>query len=543
MTGTGDRHAVVIGGSLAGMLAALVLSAHARVTVVERDRLGAGGGGAVGGRGAAGSGGGGGATVGGGGTAGGGGAAGRGPRAGIPQARHTHVFLEGGQLALESLLPGILGELAARGALPVGMPYDVVQHQSGRWYERYAASTRFLSCTRGLLDSVVRERVLAEGGVDLLAGTEATGLVGDAERVHGVRVRKRGATGEPYEIEADLFVDASGRTSRVPAWLREIGAEAPEEETIDTGQVYATQLFRPRPGAEDPGYHCLYFLPDPEQPLTGVVLRVEDGLWIASLSGPRGSEPPTDPAAFLDFASQYPHPYLRAWLSTMEPVGNVHSNRSTANIRHYYERPGRRPAGLLAIGDALCAFNPVYGQGMTVAAQQAVALRKVLGGGGGALGDAALGGGMPGSGMPRSRALGTGRGSRSGAVEGAARTGRRAFGRGGRRTRDVQRVLAGVAGTAWAISAGADRAVPGVESTGRGPNALDRLTGRYLRRVAAIVPGDPGAGRHYRSVLSLTASPAHLFHPRVALPAFFRAPRATPEEPPLVVEGWRGVEG
>ncbi|NED88562.1 FAD-dependent oxidoreductase, partial [Streptomyces sp. SID11233] len=111
----------------------------------------------------------------------------------------------------------------------------------------------------------------------------------------------------------------------------------------------------------------------------------------------------------------------------------------------------------------------------------------------------------------------------------------RRFGRGGRRTRDVQRVLAGVTETAWAISAGADRAIPGVESTGPGPNALDRLTGRYLRRVAAIVPGDPGAGRHYRSVLSLTAPPARLLHPRVALPALFRAPRATPGEPPLVV--------
>ncbi|MEU6439326.1 FAD-dependent monooxygenase [Streptomyces sp. NPDC047046] len=493
MTGTGERHAVVVGGSLAGVLTALVLSAHARVTIVERDRLDD--------------------------------ASEGGPRPGIPQARHTHVFVEGGQLALESLLPGILGELSAHGALPVGMPYDLVQHQSGRWYERFAASTRFLSCTRGLLDTVVRERVLAEGGVELLAGTEVTGLVGDAERVRGVRVRKRGAAEDPYEIEADLVVDASGRTTRVPTWLEEIGAEAPDQETIDTGQGYATQLYRPRPGAEDPGYHCLYFLPDAEQPLTGVVLRVEGGLWVASLSGPRGSEAPTDPAGFLDFARRFPHPYLREWLSTMEPVGNVHSNRSTANVRRYYERPGRRPAGLLAIGDALCAFNPIYGQGMTVAAQQAVALRKVLGTAGAEWAEG-LG------------AVGSVTGGRGGAASGGRR-----FGRGGRRTRDVQRVLAGVAETAWAISAGADRAIPGVESTGPGPNALDRLTARYLRRVAAIVPGDPGAGRHYRSVLSLTAPPARLFHPRVALPALFRAPRATPGEPPLVVEGWRGGEG
>ncbi|WP_433342232.1 NAD(P)/FAD-dependent oxidoreductase [Streptomyces sp. CA-253872] len=498
MTGTGERHAVVVGGSLAGMLTARVLSAHARVTVVERDRLDEAGAG--------------------------------GPRPGIPQARHTHVFVEGGQLALEKLLPGILAELSARGALPVGMPYDLVQHQSGRWYERFEASTRFLSCTRGLLDAVVRERVLAEGGVDLLAGTEVTGLVGDAARVRGVRVRKRGAAEDPYEIGADLVVDASGRTSRMPSWLREIGADAPDEETIDTGQGYATQLYRPRPGAEEPGYHCLYFLPDAEQPLTGVVLRVEGGLWVASLSGPRGSEPPTDPAGFLDFARQYPHPYLRDWLSTMEPVGNVHSNRSTANIRHYYERSGHRPAGFLAIGDALCAFNPIYGQGMTVAAQQAVALREVLGRGGGSParggGSAARGGGSPARGGGFVRGGGFLRGG----------------GRGGASTRAVQRALAGVVSTPWAISAGADRAIPGVESTGPGPNALDRLTGRYLRRVAAIVPGDPGAGRHYRSVLSLTAPPARLFHPRVALPALFRAPRATPLEPPLVVEGWRGAE-
>ncbi|MQS07945.1 FAD-dependent oxidoreductase, partial [Streptomyces alkaliphilus] len=159
--GTGTpRRAVVIGSGVAGLTAARAIADRgARVTLVERDRLPE-------------------APV---------------HRAGVPQGRHTHVLLEGGQRALERLLPGAVGELLERGAPRVGMPEDVLQWQSDGWYRRTAATAHLLTPSRPLLESVVRRRVLAGGRVETVEGTEVVGLTGDAERVTGVVVRARGS--------------------------------------------------------------------------------------------------------------------------------------------------------------------------------------------------------------------------------------------------------------------------------------------------------------------------------------------------------------
>ncbi|MFE9250079.1 FAD-dependent oxidoreductase [Streptomyces sp. NPDC007088] len=451
--GPGRRHAVVIGGGMAGMLAARVLSRYAdRVTLVERDRW---------------------PNV-------------PAPRPGLPQSRHVHVLLPSGRRALEELLPGTVALLRERGARLVGMPRDMVQWQSGRWYRRFPASTHLFACTGTLLDATVREQVAAAGGVDVVEGTQVVGLLGDARRVTGVRLRARGATDAPVrELAADLVVDASGRSSPAPDWLAELGADRPREESIDTGLAYASRLFRLPEGQPDPSYDCLYVLPDARQPLTGVVLRVEDGRWFASLAGPRGSRPPTDEEGLLDFASRYPHPHLRDWISAAVPDSPVYGARRTANVRRHYAE-GRTPAGFLAMGDALCTFNPIYGQGMAVAALGALALRDAL---------------ADPSRVPS--------------------------------TRRVQRALAAVAGPAWDISAGADRAVPGAELSNTRQGPLDALTGRYLARIQQRVPGDRVLGDAYRKVLTLQAPPSYFFRPRVAVRALRPGIGPTPAEPPF----------
>ncbi|MFV0131299.1 FAD-dependent oxidoreductase [Streptomyces sp. HMX112] len=464
LTNRRTRHAVVIGGSVAGLLTARVLAEHAgRVTVVERDHY----------------------------------PGEPAPRAGVPQGHHTHVLLEGGLRALEELLPGVTGELRAQGAPRVGMPEDIGHWEAGRWYRRTAASAYLFTGSRPLLEGLVRRRVLADPRIVTLQGTEAVGLAGDAARVRGVLVRERGAgaaTGgpggaEPRVLAADLVVDASGRGSRAPAWLAAIGAEPPHEETLDTGLAYASRLYRRRAGADTDcvGY---YFVPGPGQPYGGVALPVEGGRHLVTLSGLRGGEPPTDGEGFERFAGKLPHPVLRDWLVKAEPESPVHGFRRTANVRRRYDLPGRRPAGFLAAGDALCTFNPVYGQGVSVAAIGAVALRDALA-------------------DPRRTPT----------------------------TRRVQRALCAAAGPAWDISAGADRNMPGAEGDAVRAGRADRPAGWYLRRVQERAPGDPLVGAAFRAVLSLTAPASALFAPAIVRAVLFGPVHPSPAGPPPRREG------
>ncbi|MGW4160105.1 FAD-dependent oxidoreductase [Streptomyces sp. NPDC004788] len=447
-----SRHAVVIGGSLAGLLAARVLSEHAeRVTVVERDRYP------------------------------------EGPEArpGVPQGRHLHVLIEGGQRALDKLLPGFVAELHALGAPKVGMPEDMVQWQDGQWFARTAATAHFYSGPRNQLEWLVRKRVFADPRIERIEGTEVIGLVGDSARVRGVTLRERGAGKETRELAADLVVDASGRSTHAADWLAAIGAEAPHEETIDTGLAYSSRVYE---APADPATDALgiYVVPNPAQTYGGVIVPLGGGRHIVTLSGLRGDEPPTDEALFEKYARKLPHPLIGDWIAKAEPAGPVYGFRKTANVRRRYDRPGRRPAGFLATGDALCAFNPIYGQGMAVAALSAVALREALS-------------------DPKRTPT----------------------------TRRVQKALLDASRQAWDISAGADKKMPGATGDAARAGVMDRFTGWYLRRVQERTAGNPVVGAAFRSALTLNAPLTVLFAPAVAREVLFGPVPRTPAEPPM----------
>ncbi|MFF1476458.1 FAD-dependent oxidoreductase [Streptomyces sp. NPDC058301] len=455
----GGRHAVVIGGSLAGLLAAHVLADHAeRVTIVERDRLP------------------------------------EGPeaRGGVPQSRHTHVLIPGGQDAYDALLPGFTDELMAHGAPRVGAPNDLVQWQGGRWFRRTEETAFFVSPTRPLLEWLVRRRVLANPRIELVEATETVGLVGDASRVRGVLLRERGAAAaavgrEPQRLAADLVVDASGRGSRAGDWLTGIGAEPAAEETLETGLAYATRVYRTgEDGSDDGDVGGHFIVPNPGQTYGAVVMPVESDRWMVTLWGLRGAEPPLDDRGFTEYADRLPHPIVRRWLDAAKADSPALAYRTTANIRRRYDRPGRRPAGFLATGDAQCVFNPIYGQGMTVAAMSALALRDAL-----------------------------------------------ADGRRTPTTRRVQKAMLDVARQAWDISAGSDKNMPTASGSAARSTLADRVSGWYLGRVEAHAPGDPVVGEVFRDVLYLSAPVSALFAPRIAKAVLFGPVRPTPQEPPL----------
>ncbi|GGL07203.1 hypothetical protein Sme01_11910 [Sphaerisporangium melleum] len=335
---------VVLGGGFAGTLTAAVLARHAdRVVLVEGDRY----------------------------------PAGAGPRRGLPQARHTHVLVTGGARALEALLPGTLRELSERGAHRRGLSDGTLILTSDGWYHRHDTEAYLISCSRGLLDAVVRRRALGGGAVTVLQGTRALGLTGDAARVTGVSVRR--GDGPEETIEADLVVDATGRRSRAPRWLADLGAPEVEEALLSSGLAYATRLYRAPAGlaAAIPAV-MLHPAPTAGRPAQGAtVYPIEDGRWVVTLTGTRGGEPPTGERAFADFARGLRSPIVAELMAAAEPDGPVRPYRDTADRRRFFER-ARLPDGFLAVGDAVVALNPVHSHGMSVAALSALRLEEEL---------------------------------------------------------------------------------------------------------------------------------------------------------------------
>ncbi|MDX3071313.1 NAD(P)/FAD-dependent oxidoreductase [Streptomyces sp. MI02-7b] len=451
----GEGDAVVIGGGLAGMLVVRALLGHVRkVTVVERDRYPDG------------------------------------PafRKGVPQARHLHILLTGGQEALEELLPGTGAELAAAGARRLDMPRDLLTCGLTGWQIRFHEGRHSLiSCTRPLLDHVVRTRVLAAAAasgtaVEVVEATDAVGLLGGPDRVTGVRVRPRGAGRQERDMDADLVVDASGRASRTPQWLEALGRAAPAQESVDPGLQYASRVLR-LPEPPGTGVYVQY---RPDNPAAGGLLPLEDGTWILTVSGIGGLDVPTDEDGFAEFTSGLAHPYLHELLRGAEPLSPVIGFRDTSNRRRRYEAPGGVPEGLVVVGDAACSFNPVYGQGMTVAAVGALALRDALADGG------------PRAGL-------------------AAR---------------AQRAVARAADAAWLTAVGADRPYVDVGQSSA-PGLGERFTSWYVERLVARAAVDPVVGSAFRDVVALTAPPSRMLAPAVALRTMLLRRRPALADPPL----------
>jgi 2-polyprenyl-6-methoxyphenol hydroxylase-like FAD-dependent oxidoreductase len=451
--GDGRGHAVVVGGSIAGLLAAVALARHAgRVTLVERDRY-----------------------------------PGRPePRKGVPQSRHTHLLLESGLLAIERFLPGLEAELVAAGALQVRSPTEYLQNMRGRWFGRGPATSTTLCLTRPLLEHGVRTRVLTHPRITAVQGADVVGLTGTAERVTGVRLRERGGeragtkpTELPTELAADLVVDASGRSSHTPEWLERLGGTRPAEDRVESGIGYATRVYRDGSDGALTDARLVYLV---GETMGAVIVPVEPaGTHMITFATPRGEALPTAPGAFEALADRQPHPLVRQWIDEAEPVSPVYGYLRTENVRRAYDRTV--PDGLLVTGDALCALNPVFGQGMSTAALAAVALDESL-----------------------------------------------AAGSSNRRT---QAALLAASGDAWAISTGADKVRPGVTGNAANQSVRDRFTGWYLARVQERCGVNPEVQDTFRKVLALVAPPTELFRPAVLRSVLFEKGAPADAAPPL----------
>ncbi|MFJ5777071.1 FAD-dependent oxidoreductase [Streptomyces sp. NPDC093094] len=423
--------AVVLGAGATGLFAATALAEFADVTLVERDRL----------------------------------PEGPRPRRGVPQALHAHLLWSGGVTAFDELLPGVVDDAVARGARLVHIMGDMVSRAPNEvWFRRFTATRhRNLVCSRPLLDHVLATRVLADPRVSLREDTTALGLDGTAAAVTGLRVR---SGGDEETLRADLVVDASGRGSRTPRWLTRLGLPAVAEREVNAGVRYATRLYRAPGRTTETGFPLVNVQPNPAKApgRAGIVVPVEDGRWIVTLSGSRGGEPTGDADEFVEFALGLDDPVIGSLLSDAEPLGGVVTSRSTANQRRYYEKMQTWPDGFVVLGDAVAGYNPVYGHGLSVAAQCALALRDTL----------------------RSHGL---------TAPGTARR--------------VQRAAARPVGAAWDLAVGQDIFYPGASDVP--PTAAEKLLARYVDRCVETAAGNPRALGALLDVMSLSEPPTRLF--------------------------------
>ena len=432
-------HAVVVGASMAGLLTTRVLADHYdRVTIVERDLL----------------------------------PDGPGPRRGVPQGRHAHQLLGRGAQVLEDLFSGILDEFVQAGA-PALKPHQhdfsnmyfdlgghvLTRHQGmDHWQPKHQP---MYFPTRLLLEGTVRARVQALPNVALLDGhafLEPTAA--DGGRVTGVAVRNL-ADGTEDAIGAELVVDAGGKGSRrIPAFLDRHGLEQPPEDEVVVHLMYSSQLLRPT----QPLSELLVIIgAKPGRPTGLFLLAQENGTAMLTVLGMAGIEPPGELPEMIDFASDFAPPQVIESLRSAIPIGDVARYKLPACTWRRYDKLRRFPEGLLVAGDAMCTLNPVYGQGMAVAALQAEALRSCL-------------------------------------EQGDRNLARRFF-----------KATAKPIGAAWEFASGADRALPEIE--GR-PSAQQRLGNAWGERILTAAETDPEVAITCLDVNGFTKGPSAFFHPR-----------------------------
>ena len=428
------QHALVLGASLGGLLTARVLSNYfSQVTIIEKDIVH------------------------------------RHPesRKGQPHTLHLHGLLPSGLSIMSNYFPGFLEEIVDHGANVVDFGDSMNWYSYGGYKKRFVLGIEGVSISRPLLEHLVRERVLALPNVHLLDNTAVKQLTASAhnEKITGIVIEDK-VTGQSSSMASDLAVDATGRASRTPRWLQQLGFEETQVSEVKVNVGYTTRIYRR--DADDPrGKQWMVCTPQaPGESRFGGVFSIEGNRWMVTVGGWHGSNAPTEEEGYLDFVKSLPNPNIYDVVSKCEPLSELIQYKFPVSLRRHYEKLHRFPLGYFVLGDAISSFNPIYGQGMTSACLQAVELDKVLQ-----------------EKIPEDRLA-----------------------------KIYFKRSAEIIDTVWQIATGEDFRFP--QTTGTRPLGIN-LVNKYVAQVHRATINDEVVCGAFLKVMSLLQPPISLFHPKI----------------------------
>jgi 2-polyprenyl-6-methoxyphenol hydroxylase-like FAD-dependent oxidoreductase len=431
-------HAIVIGGSLAGLFAARVLTDFFdKVTILDRDVF---------------------------------------PvkpdhRKGVPQSYHAHALLPTAFPILEQLFPGIMNDLRTDGAATASniIPFALVSPRGLLPLPKWPGE--IIAFSRPLLEWHVRNRVSSRPEVHIITNTEVTNILTTQDRTSVIGVQARERTQESHAtttLQADLVVDATGRHSQAIQWLMELGYEAPPVETINSNLRYASRFYA-KPDQFAAEWQSLVVNEGPPHGHAGFILSVDHERWHVTLAGMAGNVPPVDEEGFMKWAQDLSDPSIYEALRIAQPLTPIRGFGTPENHWRHFERMHKWPTGFIVTGDAVCAFNPVYGQGMTVSALDAMTLQRCL--------------------------------------QEEQRSPRLDF------EQQVQHRIAKITAPVWLIATNEDLRWPTVKLRGARPNPGLCILRNYLDLVLFSSIIDSEIAQTYFNVLILATPPSSLVHP------------------------------
>ena len=340
------QQAIVLGGSLAGLLAAKVLSQHyAQVTIIEKDTVH------------------------------------RQPEArkGQPQTRHLHGLLPRGLQVMCKYFPGLLEELNSYGAKVVDFANSMNWFCYGAYRKSFCMGIKGAFVSRPLLEHIIRERVLALPNVHLVDNITAKHFIatGDKHKITGVVTEEKN-TGQTQSHAAQLVIDTTGRGSQTPKWLQELGYGEISVSEVRVYVGYTTRMYQRDPG-DQRGETWMVCTPQaPSEKRFGGAFPIEGNKWLVTVGGWHGDHAPTENSGYLEFVKSLPNPNLYDIVSKSAPLSEFFQYKFPLSVRRHYEKLHHFPKGFLVLGDAFSSFNPIYGQGMSAAALQAEVLDQLL---------------------------------------------------------------------------------------------------------------------------------------------------------------------
>ncbi|WP_217557054.1 NAD(P)/FAD-dependent oxidoreductase [Paenibacillus sp. GbtcB18] len=341
------RKAIVIGNSMAGKLAARVLSDYFdTVTIIEQDPQ----------------------------------PEGPYPRKGTPQSYHTHGLLKSGENTLDKFFPGIMQELEGHGGERLDFIRDISWVYQNFHFVRFDSGFEVVSQSRPLLEWRVHQRLLQRPNIEFAYSHRVVQYISSPgeNRFTGVETENL-VTRQSERLEADLIVDAAGSATKTPDQLLKHGFDSLSQSEVHINLAYATRMYERDPSVSHDYKSVIVFPNPPEVSKGGLTFPIEGNRWSVTLVGyGDGNHPPRDDQGFLNFAKSLTHPHLYDHIKSLKPAGDIHVYRFPSQVRRHYEKLERFPSGLVVMGDAFCRFNPVFGQGVSIACLEALELQKVL---------------------------------------------------------------------------------------------------------------------------------------------------------------------